>query len=575
MLLLATAIMATLIVGVESPRGQDAEDDAAVAARLGLSPDAPRWARWASGNVRLRFTQHWRGIESQMLAGGSSQGALEPFLEPALEPPLRPLVTVPTPIPVPKAAAPVVFNLDTTAMPQNGGTIIEDPTGGGRIVSGYNDYRGLINTNGDFTGWSISTNSAAAVAKDGQAQPLSILSSTVPSEGDPVLSFDLAGDFFLASLAFGAAQNPSAVVVYRSPNAASGNGLFGSGCAGGDANPNCWTTAKIVDADNCTSSGGNFLDREWMAVDRSTSKAAGMVYVTWTQFACFSGASASAIQIAKCSNNLANCTAPLTLDSTTGLGSPLDFLQNSYVTVGLDGTVFVAWVKHAGESASDESDTIRLVSIAPSAGTSSVGTVGTIQTVFTENSPIPYLTAPFPANHDEVTYPVLLAARGLFAFWARRTPGSPILLNKFFLSSNIVESTSTDGGTTWLTNPKLVSNAANTQYQPSACVNNNNEIEVAYYSSQRDPAGHKVDAFLATSTHPAAIRLTPLEDTTEADPVLSDAFFGDHTGISCASSHAYVEYTGNYVAKPTYQIGGNLTTKVPQQDNFVTTVTNP
>jgi hypothetical protein len=577
MMLGVVTIVAWTAIEVRNASGQQAGG-------LTLVPGAPPWAKLASGNLMLRYTYQWRAMREQLRAAAAGAAAA----------PSKGLIETAT------VFGAVVFNKDPNALPQNETTIREDPTGGGRIVAGYNDFRALISATGDFSGWSTSTTSAASVAKDGQAQPVTIAGfKGVPSQGDPAMDTDKFGNIFYSSLAFetvlsgGHEHQPNGVVIYRSPNAASGTGLFGSACVGGDADTHCWPTAKLVfgEDSDLTVPSGHINDKDWLAVDRSAGATAGQVYVTWTRFSQAAGGPfslpTSAIEIAKCNNTLSICTAPVTLDSTAGTANAYDFLQFSYVTVDSAGKVNVVWVKHGSTSTSSFdpkffTDTIRFRSITPTT-TASVGTLGAITTVFVEKMPIVQDTFPFPASYRAFAIPVLAkSGTKINVVWPHRHVGTPAALDgAFFLDSDIVSSISTDGGAHWSA-PATVSAAAKAQYMPSICVNNLGQVEVVYYSNQLDTInGFTQDVFLAKSTdggltYGTPIRVTATSNNPTNDLVLSGTFIGDYTGVSCAGTNAFVSYTANYAAKSTAPfLDGSASIFVKQQDNFVAKVSNP
>ncbi|HEV8712834.1 MAG TPA: hypothetical protein VGX03_08415, partial [Candidatus Binatia bacterium] len=84
----------------------------------------------------------------------------------------------------------------------------------------------------------------------------------------------------------------------------------------------------------------------------------------------------------------------------------------------------------------------------------------------------------------------------------------------------------------------------------------------------------------ATSSTGAApytsLRVTPVSNDTEADPLLSDTFIGDYIEAACRGGLGYVHYTANYAAKQTsFFDGGSISLNVQQQDNFLGKVTLP
>ncbi len=551
-------MIVTAGMGVQGAPAQELGGDQLLAPRgTALLPNAPHWAAKASSAVRLRFTPMWQDLRR-------------------IAAPSAPAAAAPTNVLVSFGQA--VFNKDPLPLPQNETSIAIDPLSTTRIVGGYNDYRGIFSPF-DFTGWSTSTTGGSAVAKDGQLYALTLLGTSEPSGGDPVVAVDASGNFFMASLHYDPFDlSPNGVTLFRSPKSGSATGVFSAACTGGTS-VNCWPTAKVVAAETCTSSAGHFNDKPWAAVDQSSSVAAGSVYVTWTLFGCASSDFSSVIQIAKCTNNLATCTNPVTLESTAGTGSFLDFVQFSHVTVGPTGKVYVTWVKHSGNSFSTEDALIRMKVITPSALTTSVGTVGSLRTVHDETMPIPFGDFPYPAFYRTATYPhvAIKGSRAIIA-WDRRT--SPLWFGTWYFDSNIVAKFTDDDGVSFSA-LQTVSAAFGPQYQPSICVDAmTGSVVVAYYSHQNDLTfSHRQDVYVATSSTGAApytaVRVTSLSNDTEADPLLFDEFIGDYIEVACRGGVGYVHYTANFVAKDISPFIGGSPLFVRQQDTFVGKFTLP
>ena len=529
---------------------------------LALVPGAPSWAEKASSNVWLRFTKRWQRLEAEaakMSAKGTAPGDL----------PIAAAVTF----------GAHVFNKDTSALPQNETTVAIDPKSALRIVGGYNDYRGLLAPN-NFTGWSISTDGGATTAKDGQIPPAVVLGVPAPSQGDPAVAFDKNGNLFMGSFHFPSSQNPNGVTIARSPAAGALTGVFSAACTGG-SDVDCWPVRRVVRADACTSATGFFHDKPWIAVDNSSSVATGSVYIVWTRFGCASSNFSSAIVIAKCTNNLVTCTAPVVLESTPGTGGARDFVQLSHLAISpVNGKVYTTWGKRSGTSASNEQVAVRLRVITPSALATSVGTLGLLRTVQTELLPIPFGTFPYPAFYRTATYPhvAVKGARAIIV-WDRRSVAN--IIGSFFFNSDILAKFTDNDGVIFSL-PQTVSVALGPQYQPSICVDNTSgTIGVAYFSHQIDPVfTHRQDVYIATSATGAApytpLRVTATSNDTEADLRLSDVFIGDYIEVACRGGVGLVHYTANYVAKPTSIFtGGSPALLVRQQDTFLGKVTLP
>src|SRR6266540_3582621 len=90
-----------------------------------------------------------------------------------------------------KGAKSKAYNFDDLGLPQNEESIAACRTNTKYVLGGTNDYRGLLDPDGDFTGWHFSTDGGASLANEGLLPKLTISGVDVPSGGDPV---DVADD---------------------------------------------------------------------------------------------------------------------------------------------------------------------------------------------------------------------------------------------------------------------------------------------------------------------------------------------------------------------------------------------
>ena len=136
------------------------------------------------------------------------------------------------------------------------------------LVAGFNDA-GSLATTGDFTGYARSTNGGFTWTDMGA--PTTPLNNVQAVFGDPVLEMDRWGTglvrTYFANL--GDAVTPSGlsiIAIHRSDN-------FGTS----------WLQARNASP---LAAGGEFQDKEWMAVDTRPAAVtgAGNVYVCWTRF---------------------------------------------------------------------------------------------------------------------------------------------------------------------------------------------------------------------------------------------------------------------------------------------------
>src|SRR5919202_1438965 len=145
-----------------------------------------------------------------------------------------------------------VFNCDDVGLPQDEESIGTCPTNDDLVLEGTNDYRGLLDPEGNTTGWDWSTDSGHSVRNEGLLPPVTLVkvppSHDVPSGGDPVDFIPRGCDsVYAASLAYNP-SNPfgdaNGIGVYKSTPA------ILSTCSAfteeGLSNPACWPVRRLV-----------------------------------------------------------------------------------------------------------------------------------------------------------------------------------------------------------------------------------------------------------------------------------------------------------------------------------------
>ena len=209
----------------------------------------------------------------------------------------------------------VTANQDATNQPQNETTIAVNPTDRGNIVGGWNDYRvGTVHVG------FASTSDGGATWTDGL-----VPESEHREQGDPAVAASADGDFYMAMISFERISNAGGVYVARSDN---GGRTF--------------LPAVRVQADPLI-----FEDKEYIAVDRSTSARRGTVYVTWTDFDDRRGH--TEIRISRSTDRGQTWSTAGSVSGTVPYND--GYVQGSVPGVGLDGAVYVAWFDLRGDFA--------------------------------------------------------------------------------------------------------------------------------------------------------------------------------------------------------------------------------
>jgi len=455
-----------------------------------------------------------------------------------------------------------VFNNDTVGLPQNEESISSCPDDPRTVIGGTNDYRFLLDPQGNSTGWHFSTDGGHTLTNEGLLPALTAPdgTTTLPSGGDPV---DAAGSdcthVYAASLNYDATQPfpfPSGVGVYRSdPDTLSSCPQGRSN--GGLTNPSCWPTRKLIDF----AAPGRFLDKEWMAVGRSGS-AGEVVWITYGDLGDFNAEGneeSGVIKAVRCSADLSSCTRPIVLSEGQTVA------EYPWVTIGADGRTYVTWGEFFGGSFIGPSQQSWIAVAEPGS------------TTFTRH-PI-YREDQVMRGHETLhaadfrtgtmfknTVAMVHDHARVFTTWERCQLHA---LDQVCEEPEIVLTYSDDLGATW--SPQRVISAGGDNYFPFIATDRDTgAIQAAWYTHRFDPIFHnRQDVELARLSRSGRVlkrtRVTSISNETEADPILHGAFIGDYLQIDANAGRVYVHYNANLRQVPLVGEG----VPVPQQDNYL------
>jgi len=448
------------------------------------------------------------------------------------------------------------FNRDRLGLPQNEESVVACRSNPDVVLGGTNDYRGLLDPVGNFTGWHLSLNGGNSVANEGRTPPIDGLAS----QGDPVSAADKNCNLYAADLNFSSLEldaGMNGVGVYRS------NATTLAACAG-DVDPTCWPTRRLV----ARNEQGHFLDKPWMDVGESGNKGT-IVWVTYTDFHCSNPNCdppfTNQIKAVRCNADLSQCTSPIVISGDQ------DSIQFSDVTIGPDGRTYITW-----EEDNDLSNNFQppehmrfWLRVAPAGSTE----FGPARLVAEEN--LNMGIADLHANDFRVaTYPknaVRLMANGrprIFVVWdgcRQRILGDTVCEEP-----QIKLRYSDDDGRNW-SDTKILSVGGDNYFPTIANDAAGSNLAVAWYTSRQDTIFHnRQDVELATVDPVSGntIRrelVTGVSNEPEADPLLGGSFIGDYFEVFAHKGQAYVHYNANY--HEVRVLGEGL--RIPQQDNYL------
>jgi hypothetical protein len=464
------------------------------------------------------------------------------------------------------------FNRDSVGLPQNEESVTVCRNRPNIVVGGTNDYRGLLDPQGNFTGWYFSTNGGRSVAKEGLLPPVRADGQVLPSGGDPVTQSDDRCRIYAASLNYGPTpfeEGRNAIGVYRTTPE-----ILARCPAGEDPDqltqPACWPVRRAVAFADVVGGVGQFLDKEWMDVGQSGS-AGEVVWVAYSDFAAdvnaplgFTGAQIKAV---RCDADLRNCTQPILISGTD------QDIQFADVTIGEDGRTLITWTQIEGELEQTAQAFTVKARIAPAGSTN----FGPTRIVARETNPLPFGGFLHANDFRTATYPksIMPMVGGharLYVTWDRCRFR---LLDNVCEEAEILLSHSDNDGRTW-SRPQTISAGGDNYFPAISDEVGNPNFVIAYYTNRFDPIFHnRQDVELVTIAGASGRvvnrqRVTKTSNETEADPILGGFFIGDYFDVHLLGGTAYVHYNAN--VRHVRVLGQGF--PVPQQDNFLTKVSS-
>lgn len=390
---------------------------------------------------------------------------------------------------------------------------------GNLVVVGFNTSRqaGLVGT-GAFTslsGYAYSTDGGHSFV-DGGFVPAS---GTFILQGDPALGFDSTGNVYYGSLLEDLSSNCSYIGISKSTST-SPSVVFGPPVA-------------ISGPGSCSRS---FEDKEFLAVDTTSGRFNGRVYVAWSEFPP-DGQPGNPQALLAASTS----TSPLVFGSTIALApSAGSFQHGTFPVVGSDGTVYVAWSTLSSIEAA-ASATIDLVK-----STDGGSTFGHLATAANFTSTVGDLgsggmslrTRSFPYMAIDHTPASSGSHNNLYVVFQGQPGNTPSPRSEIFFTS------STDGGATWSTPRNISSGPAvtvgadttnNDNWMPSIAVSPaTGHIRVLFYSRREDPDNQKIRVYEAGSNdagqtwYNRAFSAQSFTPSVGYDPLLIKNYMGDY-----------------------------------------------
>jgi hypothetical protein len=461
-----------------------------------------------------------------------------------------------------------VLNNDVVGFPQNEESVSGCRSNTDHLIEGTNDYRGLLDPEGNFTGWHLSTDGGETLANEGLLPPVEAGGTKAqPSGGDPVYSFsEVDCDIYAASLNYNPVDpfsDVNGIGIYRTKVST----LLARSCGDdGASDPDCWPRRRYA---SFTADPTHFFDKEWF--DVGVSGGAGeVVWVVYSDFDLTpvppnpAGFTAEIFAV-RCDADLTSCTSPIPISEDDG------DVQFGDVTIAPDGKVYVTWSQITGELEGEPQTFIHKMRVADAGST----TFGPEREIRREQRAIPFGGFLHANDFRVATYPkneVMPMGGGnrVYVVWdaCRFRP-----LSSICEEPQIKLLFSDDDGVTWEPSQPLILSESGDNYFPAIGGHPaTGDLAVAWFTNRQDDLFHSLqDVELVTLDPDGDVTnrqiLTSPSNESLADPLLGGVFIGDYIEVFTHDGTAWTGYNMNYRQEV---LLGNQGVPVPQQDNYLT-----
>jgi hypothetical protein len=370
-------------------------------------------------------------------------------------------------------------------------------------LAGYNTTKYVISTNNG-----VSWTESFVPFNSGTGKLLTGDQMAWDANSDPVVAIDRNGNAYLANLYFDAKDNANGVYVSVGSSAA---GFSVAGTYPVAVNPSLTTT---VDE-----------DKEWIAVDNSTSAFTGTVYLVWTRFI----GNSDMILLSRSSDHGQHWSTPIQISPTAQNGA----VQGSQVAVGPDGSVYVAYhVAFTGNRGK------QYLSVSHDGG-STFSAAAAITPLFNE------LT--FNSTYRKNSFPALaIGASGVVCIAYADQPSNSLGAQVEFIRS-------TNGGASFSSPAALNNVSTGHQFMPALAADASGVLYASWFDTRNASGSSRYDIYSTRSTDGGATFGANLRVTPTTISAGNASFIGDYAGISGGAPDPT---TGAPTAHPVWTSGG-------------------
>jgi hypothetical protein len=404
-------------------------------------------------------------------------------------------------------------------MPVNETPIVVNPANPQQLLAGANDYN-CLNLSGFYT----SSDGGTSWTRTCVNNP-----PFVHTEGDPGVGYDLNGNAYISSLAYG---NGAGVIFEKSTD-----------------NGQTWSAPQNA----VTKILGGLVDKDWLQIDTNpTSPYANTVYICATQ----ADSRPDSLISASHSNDGGQTWTTVAVEPA----QPYPLHDGScYMTIRADGTVFMTWLRCT-------------ITAAQTSYTGCGGGASTVEFSQSTDGGNTW-TTPTAILHTREA-PFIKCKSGNFGGFYGVLPNTCDRIGNNFVIAidnssgphrgnlyiayyewtgaylKLFVATSSDGGATWRTTAVAPPTITHDQFCPWVSVNGSGVVGVSWLDRRNDPKNMDYEAFAAFSIDGGAsfspnIKLSDKPSSPFDDGVSQYHFMGDYTGNAWSpdGKKFYVTYT--------------------------------
>jgi len=299
-----------------------------------------------------------------------------------------------------------------------------------------------------------------------------------------------------------------------------------------------------------TDSNANFVDHEWLAVDKvSGSPHFGRVYLDWAVF-CNNCAGNGNVKIYTAhSDDEGRTWSNAVKISAANNNTPQGFRETGQMTVASDGTVEVFWTENAD---STKYPSLQVVTISKDGGDSYTAPITIAQV-----TDYPLRGTPFDAVDLFNRVPGMSARVDCFPHPAADPSSNRVYVVwcDFSGGHGTVQAAVSSDGLSWTSLGTIASIAGRNAFFPQAAVTGSGKVAVAFDALTAPPASNpwqtgvqNYDAYIVTftgRTWSAPVRVSTASSNPDVSSYnnLMEQFIGDYIGIVAGSNTAWAVWT--------------------------------